>query len=116
MSKHEVKREGWFKVALDAIEAIAIRQRFLTVDDLRRELAGNEPKSPNDYGAVWNAAAHQEKLIVATRRHVKSSHPAARRRMVPIWESTFWITFGQKNEDLEAFILEREGGEQGAML
>lgn len=100
-----MKRAGWYGMALDKIELIARRQRFMTSDDLHNEIAYSPPHY-NGIGAVMNEAGRL-KIIRTTGAICHTTRPAGKRRMVQVWESCLYAS-PPRGDELEAFIQERE--------
>lgn len=85
--RRPMHRAGWYGEALDAIEKISRRQRYMTSDDLYSEVS--PPPHHNSVGAVFHEA-DRIGLLKATGRIVKSVRPSAKRRNIQLWESALY--------------------------
>lgn len=105
-----MRRAGWYKDALEAIERLARRQRFLTSDDVRDELGDKTPPHMNAIGAVMTEAV-KARTIIPTGQCVSSTRPEARGRKIQVHESRLY----RKNDSLEDFLRHRCDGTQGSL-
>lgn len=126
-----MRRSGWYRHGLEAIERVARKQRFLCVDDVREDLEAHDhddPPHPNAVGALFNEAQKQH-LIVKTGEFVQSSREPAKGRNVQIWESRLYTRTALDEEvtelhggelarttALESFRQDREASDQGSLL
>lgn len=129
-----MRRVGWYATAMDAIETVCLRQKYLTSDEVWEELervggscpgfavygdgevehahgccvrwsAKYDAPHPNAMGAVINAAC-QQRLIRPTGRIVHSNRPAAKHRNIQVHESR---TFTGEAPTVEDFISQHLG-------
>ena len=100
-----MKRLGWYKVALEAIERIALRQRFMTSDTLWEEVPF-DPPHPNGVGAVMREA-QVNGTIRTTGSIAHTIRPNGRGRMIQIWESCVYQS-PNPSDELAEFIAECE--------
>lgn len=109
--KPPMLRRGWYGFALDELEKLARRQRFMTSDDLWDAIGDREPPNPTAIGAVMNEAI-SNKTIKPTGRITHSTRPSRRGGNIQIHESCLYID----SDSIDDYIQRRQDGGQTNLL
>lgn len=101
-----MRHAGWYALALERLEEMSHRMRFITSDDLHDEIDADHPApSPNAYGAVMHEAALRK--ILCSTGHVVASRQANRKGGgIRVHETL--SRFCTDTETLEDYIRRRE--------
>lgn len=109
-ARQKIRRVGWYKVALEAIERLARRQRFMTSDDVWAELGDVQAPSQNAMGAVMKEAGDL-KIIRSTGRVIHSTRGPRRGGNILIHESCLY----REVESIEDYVTRHDDGAQGSL-
>lgn len=79
--------EAWITDACHMLAAFARASEFVTIESIRPNV--RKPRIGNLWGVVARRAV-ADRIIRATDRFIKSTHPAAHARRTMVWKSLVW--------------------------
>jgi hypothetical protein len=101
-----MKTTGWYAIALERLQELAHRKRFITVDDLHDEIDADYPApTPNAYGAVMHEAINR-RILCSTTSTVASRQPNRRGGRILVHETL--SQFCTDSESLDDYMRRRE--------